>query len=166
MLNSCPSIRGNLKIARNPYSKILLINCAKRLGIDKKHIAFRDADFVKLLSAHNLKISRLKRRAMTWEAAIEMRRTILTTVTAGKTLTRRNISEHFKNVNWLLWPTARQVSKRIIVLVKSGKNVMDPATRLPKDVKAFWSWRTIDQQLISTVRTQNRGPCSRPPIFF
>ncbi|MCS6246976.1 MAG: TniQ family protein [Opitutus sp.] len=129
------------EISRNPYGKILLIDCSKRFGIDKKHIAFRDADFVKLLSAHNLKISRLKRRAMTWEAAIEMRRAILKTLTAGQTLTRRNISGHFKNVNWLLWPIARQVSKRIIALVKSGKNVVDPATRIPKDVKAFWSWR-------------------------
>jgi hypothetical protein len=78
---------------------------------------------------------------MTWESAIEMRRAILKTLTAVQTLTRRNISGHFKNVNWLLWPTGRQVSKRIIVLVKSGETVVDPATRIPKDVKAFWSWR-------------------------
>ena len=111
------------------------------MGFSHKHMIFKNEEFRQVLHGHYEKVLRLREKQQKWQGAIEVRKAVLKTAMAGQTLTRRNVHDHLVVKTWMAWPPARQMSDRMIAMIKKGEKIPDPQTRIPADVKAFWAWQ-------------------------
>ncbi len=110
----------------------------EELGVCAKHVISHNAAFRRRLSQHNARIRSLRRQAVVWRLAIQIREVILEAKNAGRDAVLSGPRIYGYQTNLFVPGSGPQMFRRMIRMADDGMPLSDPACRVPVDVRALW----------------------------
>jgi hypothetical protein len=124
---------------RTPFGVPTVAELERESGVHRKHPAFREAAFLRLISSARERAAKFQRKERVWRDVCDIHQAALAVVAESKRPTARNVGGRMRTPATLVGLRAR----RYLAWLRRRWKAQEPGALLPKivpmDVRAFWA---------------------------